>query len=159
MLPCCLLTDLLPHTWITPLVKPSGYCSLIEDHTHLLEHSSALPSIYLFASCWPCLCFWPCLIIKACTWICMPLVLSAPVTKIIFIWINESFIWISARERERERDRERSRGMKVAHACEPASVRLSLPAMRLSYFKNGGFTPSLQRNIMLWVSRLSKQFY
>ncbi len=38
-------------TWITPLVKPSGYCSLIEDHARLLEYSSALPSIYLFAIC------------------------------------------------------------------------------------------------------------
>ncbi len=26
MLPCCLVPDLLPRTWITPLVKPSGYC-------------------------------------------------------------------------------------------------------------------------------------
>ncbi len=70
MLPCCLVPDLLPcildypfafHldscldrclcTWITPLVKPSGYCSPIEDHARLLEYSSTLPSIYLFASC------------------------------------------------------------------------------------------------------------
>ncbi len=36
-------------TWITLLVKPSGYCSLIEDHARLLEYSSVLPSIYLFA--------------------------------------------------------------------------------------------------------------
>ncbi len=35
----------------TPLVKPSGYCSPIEDHACLLEYSSALPSIYLLASC------------------------------------------------------------------------------------------------------------
>ncbi len=33
--------------------------------------------------------------------------------------------------------------MKVARACEPASVRLSPQAMRLSYFKNSDFTPSL----------------
>ncbi len=44
--------------------------------------------------------------------------------------------------------------MKVACACEPASARLSLQAMRLSYFKNSDFfkyfvTPSLQRNITL----------
>ncbi len=72
MLPCCLVPDLLPYigltlclpldsvcscldhclcTWITPLVKPSGYCSPIEDHARLLEYSSALPSIYLFAIC------------------------------------------------------------------------------------------------------------
>ncbi len=38
-------------TWITPLVKSSGYCSLIEDHARLLEYSSALHSIYLFAIC------------------------------------------------------------------------------------------------------------
>ncbi len=35
---------------VTPLVKPSGYFSPIEDHARLLEYSSALPSIYLFAS-------------------------------------------------------------------------------------------------------------
>ncbi len=35
--------------------------------------------------------------------------------------------------------------MKVARACEPASARLSIQAMRLSYFKNSDFTPSLQR--------------
>ncbi len=46
--------------------------------------------------------------------------------------------------------------MKVARA--PASARLSLQAMRLSYFKND-FTSSLQRNIMLRVSSLSKLFY
>ncbi len=51
MLPCCLVPDLLPRTCITPLVKPSGYCSPIEDHARLFEYSSALPSIYLFASC------------------------------------------------------------------------------------------------------------
>ncbi len=39
------------------------------------------------------------------------------------------------------------REREVARACEPASVRLSLQAMRLSYFKNSDFTPSLQRNI------------
>ncbi len=39
--------------------------------------------------------------------------------------------------------------MKVARTCEPGSARLSLQAMRLSYFKNSDFTPSLQRNIML----------
>ncbi len=49
--------------------------------------------------------------------------------------------------------------MKVARACAPASARLSLQAMRLSYFKNSDFTSSLQRNIMLRVSSLSKQFY
>ncbi len=38
--------------------------------------------------------------------------------------------------------------------CEPASARLSLQAMRLSYFKNSDFTPSLQSNIMLGVSQL-----
>jgi len=51
-----------------------------------------------------------------------------------------------AREREAETDRLRERGMKVARASEPASVRLSLKAMRL--------TPSLQRNITL---RLASQ--
>ncbi len=73
MLPCCLVPDILPcaldwpfafhlytffscldHclcTWISPLVKPSRYCSPIEDHARLLEYSSALPSIYLFAIC------------------------------------------------------------------------------------------------------------
>ncbi len=54
---------------------------------------------------------------------------------------------------------ERKRGMKVARTCEPASARLSLQAMRLSYFKNSDFTPSLQRNITLRVSSLSKLFY
>ncbi len=49
--------------------------------------------------------------------------------------------------------------MKVARACAPASARLSIQAMRLSYFKNSDFTPSLQRNIMLRVSSLSKLFY
>ncbi len=49
--------------------------------------------------------------------------------------------------RERERERERERGMNVARACEPA--RLSLQAMRLSYFKNSDFAASLQINIML----------
>ncbi len=48
---CCLvvwsLTFCLVY-WITPLVKPSGYCSPIEDHAHLLEYSFALPSMYLF---------------------------------------------------------------------------------------------------------------
>ncbi len=88
----------LGHRRITPLVKPSGYCSPIEDHVRLLEHSSALPSIYLFASCWPCLCFWHmAIIIKACTWIRTPLVLSAPLhwylsSEIFFItltvWLN-----------------------------------------------------------------------
>ncbi len=43
---------------------------------------------------------------------------------------------------EREREREREREMKVARA--PASARLSVQAMRLSYFKNSDFTPSLQ---------------
>ncbi len=51
------------------------------------------------------------------------------------------------------------RGVKVARACEPASVRLSLQAMRLSYFKNSNFTSSLQRNRTLRVSSLSKLFY
>ncbi len=41
-------------TWITPLVKPSGYCSPIEDHGRLLEYSSALPSLYLFGICSIC---------------------------------------------------------------------------------------------------------
>ncbi len=49
--------------------------------------------------------------------------------------------------------------MKVARACEPASARLTLQAMKLSYFKNSDFTPSLQRNITLRVSSLSKLFY
>ncbi len=31
--------------------------------------------------------------------------------------------------------------MKVARACEPASARLSIQAMRLSYFKNSDVTP------------------
>ncbi len=39
--------------------------------------------------------------------------------------------------------------MKVARACEPASARLSLQAMRISYFKNSDFAASLQINIML----------
>ncbi len=34
-----------------PSFKPSGYCSPIEDHVRLLEYSSALPLIYLFAIC------------------------------------------------------------------------------------------------------------
>ncbi len=38
--------------------------------------------------------------------------------------------------------------------CKPTSARLSLQAMRLSYFKNSDFTPSLQRNITLRVSSL-----
>ncbi len=49
--------------------------------------------------------------------------------------------------------------MKVARACAPASACLSIQAMRLSYFKNSDFTQSLQRNIMLRVSSLSKLFY
>ncbi len=38
---------------------------------------------------------------------------------------------------------------KVARACAPASARLSLQAMTLSYFKNSDFTPSLQRNTVV----------
>ncbi len=78
MLPYCLVPDLLPRTWITPLVKPSGHCSPIADHARLSEYSSALPSIYLFASC---LSLPVCLNLplnKACTWIRTPLVSSAP---------------------------------------------------------------------------------
>ncbi len=48
--------------------------------------------------------------------------------------------------------------MKVARTCAPASARLSLQAMRLITLKND-FTSSLQRNIMLRVSSLSKLFY
>ncbi len=47
------------------------------------------------------------------------------------------------------RQTDRERGMNVARACEPASARLSLQAMRLSYFKNSDFAASLQINIML----------
>ncbi len=54
----------------------------------------------------------------------------------------------SERERERDRASERERE-KFARACEPASARLSLQAMRLSYFKNSDFAASLQINIML----------
>ncbi len=43
--------------------------------------------------------------------------------------------------------------------CEPASAHLSLQEMRLSYFKNSDFTPSLQRNIKFRVGSLSKLFY
>ncbi len=64
--------------------------------------------------------------------------------------MNESFICLSERERETETDRER--GMNVARSCEPASARLSLQAMRLSYIKNSDFTPSLQINIMLLLA-------
>ncbi len=39
--------------------------------------------------------------------------------------------------------------MNVARACEPASARLSLQVMRLSYFKNSDFAASMQINIML----------
>ncbi len=39
------------------------------------------------------------------------------------------------------------------------NLRLSLQAIRLGYFKNCDFTPSLQRNITLRVSSLSKRFY
>ncbi len=53
------------------------------------------------------------------------------------------------RERDRARERETERARKVARACEPASARLSLQAMRLSYFKNSDFAASLQINIML----------
>ncbi len=52
-------------------------------------------------------------------------------------------------ERERERERASERPRKVARACEPASARLSLQVMRLSYFKNSDFAASLQINIML----------
>ncbi len=48
-------------------------------------------------------------------------------------------------ELARERERERERGMKVARAWEPASSRLSLQAMRLSYFKNSDFTPYAEK--------------
>ncbi len=48
-------------------------------------------------------------------------------------------------ESESESESER----KVARACEPASARLSLQAMRLSYFKNSDFAASLQINIMV----------
>ncbi len=47
----CPCLDHCSCTWITPLVKPSGYCSPIEDHARLLEYSFVLPSIYLFAIC------------------------------------------------------------------------------------------------------------
>ncbi len=69
----------------------------------------------------------------------------------LFELINNFFELAKERQRERERDE--------TCACEPASVRLSLQAMKLSYFKNSVFTPSLQRNIMLRVSNLSKLFY
>ncbi len=72
MLPCCLVPDLLPSAYLEltfcqlfrtlfasrlnyriiglpPPVKPSGYCSPIEDHACWLEYSSVLSSIYLFA--------------------------------------------------------------------------------------------------------------
>ncbi len=39
------------------------------------------------------------------------------------------------------KERERERGMNVARACEPASARLSLQAMRLSYFKTAILPP------------------
>ncbi len=39
--------------------------------------------------------------------------------------------------------------MNVARACEPASARLSLQAMRLSYFKNSDFAASLQITIIM----------
>ncbi len=51
-----------------------------------------------------------------------------------------------------ERDRASERTRKVARACEHASARLSLQAMRLSYFKNSDFAASLQINIMLWLA-------
>ncbi len=41
----------------------------------------------------------------------------------------------------KESERESERGMKVVRACDPASARLSLQAMRLSYFKNSDVTP------------------
>ncbi len=47
--------------------------------------------------------------------------------------------------------------MNVACACELASARLSLQAMRL--LQKQRFYPSLQRNITLRVSSLSKLFY
>ncbi len=53
------------------------------------------------------------------------------------------------RERARQSERAREGGMNVARACEPASARLSLQAMRLSYFKNSDFAASMQINIML----------
>ncbi len=52
-------------------------------------------------------------------------------------------------ERERETERASERPRKVARACEPASARLSLQAMRLSYFKNSNFAALLQINIKL----------
>ncbi len=48
--------------------------------------------------------------------------------------------------------------MEVVGACEPASARLTLQAVKLSYFKNS-VNPSLQRNITVRVSSLSKLFY
>ncbi len=49
--------------------------------------------------------------------------------------------------------------MKVARACAPASARLSLQAMRLSYFKNSDFTSSLQRNITLRLESVAYRSY
>ncbi len=65
----------------------------------------------------------------------------------IYIYINNHLFELA---------RERERGMKVVRA--PASARLSIQAMRLSYFKNSDY-PSLQRNITLRVSSQSKLFY
>ncbi len=74
--PCCLVVWFLTFClWPDNLsVLPSGYCSPIVDYACLLDYSPALPSIYLFAICSTLPVFWPCLLIKACIWICTPLV-------------------------------------------------------------------------------------
>ncbi len=50
---CCLAVWFLTFCLLPGFLSalPSGYCSPIKDHACLPEYSSALPSIYLFASC------------------------------------------------------------------------------------------------------------
>ncbi len=50
---CCLAVWFLTFCLLPGFLSalPSGYCSPITDHACLPEYSSALPSIYLFASC------------------------------------------------------------------------------------------------------------
>ncbi len=69
----------------------------------------------------------------------------------LFELINDNLFELA---RDRERERERERGI----ACVNLRLRV-FSTSNEAYFKNCDFTPSLQRNITLRVTSLSKLFY
>ncbi len=73
----------------------------------------------------------------------------------LFELINHLFELARERERERESERQREGWKLRVWTCVCASLSTSNDA----YFKNCDFTPSMQRNITLRVSSLSKLFY